>query len=84
MNRISKLVALALLAGGMTVTAASAQAAECKPSKWGADDEIGAANYVTPEQVMMAAKLVKKGQSHPLGIVVDPNMPAFSPRGMML
>ena len=32
----------------------------------------------------MATQLVKKGESHPLGIVVDPNMPAFSPRGMML
>lgn len=32
----------------------------------------------------MATKLVKKGESHPLGIVVDPNMPAFPPRGMML
>jgi kynurenine formamidase len=39
---------------------------------------------VTPDQVKMAAGLVKKGESHPLGIVVDPNMPAFPPRGMML
>lgn len=62
----------------------AAQAVECKPSKWGKDDQIGAANYVTPEQVLMATKLVKKGESHPLGIVVDPNMPAFPPRGMML
>ncbi len=54
--------------------------AECKPSKWGADDEAGAANYVTPAQVLAATKLVKKGESHPLGIVVDPKMPAFPPR----
>ncbi|MFT5333815.1 MAG: kynurenine formamidase [Halioglobus sp.] len=57
---------------------------ECQPSKWGADDEIGSANYVNPEQVLMAAKLVKKGQVHPLGIVVDPQMPAFPPRSMSL
>ncbi len=62
----------------------TAIAAECEPSKWGADDEIGAANYVNPEQVMMASKLIKKGESHPLGIVIDPNMPAFPPRKMML
>ena len=62
----------------------AAIAAECEPSKWGADDEIGAANYVNPEQVMMASKLIKKGESHPLGIVIDPNMPAFPPRKMML
>lgn len=57
-----------------------AVAQECEPSKWGPDDEIGAANYVTPDQVLAAAKLVKKGESHPLGIVVDPKMPAFPPR----
>jgi hypothetical protein len=28
--------------------------------------------------------MVKKGVSHPLGIVVDPNMPAFPPGGIML
>jgi kynurenine formamidase len=32
----------------------------------------------------MAAKLVKRGQVHPLGIVVDPKMPAFPPRSMSL
>lgn len=63
---------------------AVAQAVECKPSKWGKNDQIGTANYVTPEQVLTASKLVKKGESHPLSIVVDPNMPAFPPRGMML
>lgn len=68
----------ALFMGGAAV------AAECEPSKWGPDDEIGAANYVNPEQVMMASKLIKKGESHPLGIVIDPNMPAFPPRKMML
>ena len=53
---------------------------ECKHSKWGEDDEIGAANYVTPEQVKLAAGLVKKGESHGLGIVIEPGMPAFPPR----
>ena len=56
----------------------------CQPSKWGPDDEIGAANHVSPEQVLMATRLVKKGQSHPLGIVVDPAMPAFPPRTFSL
>jgi len=60
------------------------QAGQCQPSKWGPDDEIGAANYVSPEQVLMAANLVKKGQVHPLGIVIDPKMPAYPPRSMSL
>jgi len=83
MNRMKFLVAgsglIFALGGSVNVFAA-----ECKPSKWGADDEIGAANYVTPKQVLDAVKLVEKGESHPLGIVVDPNMPAFPPRKMML
>jgi kynurenine formamidase len=56
----------------------------CEPSRWGAEDEIGAANHVSPEQVLMAVKLVKQGQSHPLGIVVDPDMPSFPPRSFAL
>ena len=62
----------------------AAWAAECKPSKWGKDDQIGAANMVKPESVLAASKLIKKGETHPLGIVIDPNMPAFPPRKMML
>lgn len=63
---------------------AVASAQDCEPSKWGEDDEIGAANHVDAEQVKMAAGLVKEGRTHPLGIVIDPNMPAFPPRGMMM
>ena len=75
------------VAGAMSIALAlssGALAQECEPSKWGPDDEIGAANYVTPERVLAAIKLVKKGQSHPLGIVVDPKMPAFPPRSTSL
>ena len=59
-------------------------AQDCKPSKWGANDEIGAANYITPQSVLAATKLVKMGQTHPLGIVVEPGMPAFPPRSVSL
>nr|VFK61380.1 MAG: Putative cyclase [Candidatus Kentron sp. TUN]VFK62405.1 MAG: Putative cyclase [Candidatus Kentron sp. TUN]VFK71838.1 MAG: Putative cyclase [Candidatus Kentron sp. TUN] len=58
-----------------------ALAANCEYSKWGKDDEIGAANYITQKLVLDATKLVKKGESHPLGIVVEPGVtPAFPPR----
>jgi len=59
-------------------------AQDCKPSKWGSNDEIGAANYITPQSVLAATKLVKMGQTHPLGIVVEPGMPAFPPRSVSL
>jgi kynurenine formamidase len=77
--RLTPLVVASLLSSAAVVAAQ-----ECQPSKWGADDELGAANYVTPQRVMDALKLVKKGETHPLGIVIDPNMPAFPPRKMML
>jgi kynurenine formamidase len=73
----------AVVAVGLVPFAASA-AADCTPSKWGPDDEIGAANYVTPTQVLAATKLVKLGQSHPLGIVIDSSTPAFPPRTVAL
>jgi len=79
----------ALAVGGLitilSVTSAlAADPSECKPSKWGPDDEIGAANLVTPERTLQALKLVKQGVSHPLGIVIGPKTPAFAPRSMSL
>lgn len=73
------LMAASLVGAVALVTSASALAT-CKHSKWGKGDEIGAANYINPQQVKMAASLVKKGESHPLGIEIYPGMPAFPPR----
>lgn len=57
---------------------------DCKSSKYGPEDEIGAANLITPERILAAAKLIKQGKSHPLGIVVVPGMPAYPPRTITL
>jgi len=64
----------------LIVATSAVSADDCVPSPWGADDQIGAANRVTPERTAAAAKLVKKGISHPLGIVIEPGMPAYPPR----
>ena len=64
----------------LIVATSAVSAAECVPSLWGADDQIGAANRVSPERTVAAAKLVKQGISHPLGIVIEPGMPAYPPR----
>lgn len=48
------------LAGGMAMVASVAMAAECVHSKYGADDEIGAANMLSPERTLAAAQLIKK------------------------
>ncbi len=84
MTAVARCLRCGMLTSMLLIVSGSAWSQDCNPSKWGADDEIGAANYVTPEQVLMAAKLVKKGESHPLGIVVDPAMPSFPPRSMSL
>lgn len=53
-------------------------------SQWGPEDEIGAANRITPASVKAAAALVTEGKTYNLGIVVDSTTPAFSPRSMSL
>ncbi|MFU8817134.1 MAG: cyclase family protein [Pseudomonadales bacterium] len=73
-----------LAASALLFAVSSAAARECVPSKWGADDEIGSANLVTPERVLAASALIKQGKSHPLGIVIDSSTPAFTPRGVSL
>ncbi len=59
-------------------------AGDCEPSRWGADDEIGNANLVTPESVLAASKLVTTGKTYSLGITIDSTTPAFAPRQMSL
>ena len=59
-------------------------AADWFPSKWGADDEKGAANHMTPQRISDAAKLVKSGKVYELGITVSPATPAFPPRDCKL
>src|SRR5215467_3168961 len=45
------------------------------PSKWGAGDERGAANYMKPATVLNALKLVKTGEVIELGHVLNAGMP---------
>ena len=74
-NALVLCCSVALLA---TVGTASAQ--DWTKSKWGPNDEIGAANYMTPELVLKAASLVKTGKTYALGIPVDSKTPAYPPR----
>jgi kynurenine formamidase len=74
----------ALAVGALVVSVSAGAAEECTPSKWGADDEIGAANLVTPERIRAASTLIREGRAQPLGYVIDGNTPAFPPRGLSL
>lgn len=50
------------------------------PSRYGADDEIGTLNELTPGRVQAAARLVKRGTVVSLGRVLDDAAPVFPGR----
>lgn len=47
----------------------------CNWGKWGKEDEIGTLNYVTPDCLIRAGKLVKKGMVFQLGMNLDRSGP---------
>ncbi|MEO5862823.1 MAG: cyclase family protein [Burkholderiales bacterium] len=54
--------------------------ADCKPSRWGAGDQIGNANHITKEKTLAASKLVTTGKAYRLGIETNRMTPAYPPR----
>src|SRR3546814_5777791 len=74
------------------LTAPSVQAQQCAadwspppeaergPSKWGAGDERGSANHMTPESVLKATSLIKTGEVIELGHALSASMPFFGTR----
>jgi kynurenine formamidase len=50
------------------------------PSRWGADDQRGAANRLTPAKVLEAKDLIKQGVVYQLGHVYESGMPMFGTR----
>jgi len=54
------------------------------PSAYGPEDEIGAANLLTPDVTLAAVQLVKSGRSYPLAVPIDKNLPAFRHRSFNL
>jgi len=43
----------------------------CNWGKWGPEDELGTLNYITPDKVRSAARLVRSGRSISLAIPID-------------
>jgi kynurenine formamidase len=54
------------------------------PSKWGADDQAGASNHITPAKVLDAAKWIKDGKIYKLGRNYESTMPLFGNRAFTL
>ncbi len=64
----------------LTSMAMSGSADNWYPSKYGADDTLGAINNLSPAQVVKAAKLVTTGKTYALGVETGPDSPAYPPR----
>src|SRR5437588_12546529 len=81
----SVLIGLALV--GITLCAASRNTPIGEawwPSPWGADDQRGAANRLTPAKVREAARLVRDGRIYQLGHVYESGMPIAGKRHFSL
>jgi kynurenine formamidase len=50
------------------------------PSPWGADDEKGASNRITPQRVLEATRLIRQGKVYRIGRVYEAGMPLFGSR----
>jgi kynurenine formamidase len=54
------------------------------PSKWGAADEAGATNHITPAKVLDAVRHIRDGRIYRLGRSYESAMPAFGGRSFAL
>ena len=63
------ILALVLTAGATTLIVG--QSANWYPSRWGADDQRGAANRITPAKVLEAKSLISRGTDYQLGRVYE-------------
>ncbi len=75
-----KLAPVFPIAVGLGLAASAAPAQEWVPSRWGAEDTLGAVNEITPQVVLDAVKLVKQGKRYALGQVTGRSTPAFGAR----
>ncbi len=76
---------LAAVAIGAAMACGAAQAQQnCFPSKFGPNDQIGNANYITPEKTLQAVKTITRGKTYRLGIETNKDTPAFPPRSFSL
>jgi kynurenine formamidase len=70
----------AVVAGGVTL----AQTSNWYPSRWGAADQRGAANRITPAKVLEAKNLITTGTVYQIGRVYESAMPLFGTRHFSL
>ena len=75
---------LAPVSSAQAQTAAARPTQPWWPSRWGAGDEAGASNWITPAKVLDAAKLIKDGKIYKIGRTYEQGMPLFGARAFSL
>ena len=55
------------------------QAAVSNWGRWGADDQVGALNLLTPDVILKASKLITKGKVYSLAVPLERNGPQHVP-----
>lgn len=65
------------MAKSLAIMFISSEKADWPSSAYSVDDEIGAANLITPRLVLDAAKLIKSGRTYSLAVEMDRLTPAF-------
>ena len=77
MKKIMMIVMIAIC----LLSVAYAQQKPCATaSKFGAGDQIGNLNYITPAKTLAASKLITTGKAYRLAIETNKEVPAFPPR----
>jgi kynurenine formamidase len=71
-------------AAALAAHSACAQGERWYPSPWGAADERGAANRITPAKVLEARDLITRGSVYQLGRAYEAAMPLFGTRHFSL
>ena len=71
---------IAIAADAPAPSASTAADASWYPSRYGAEDTLGAINNLSPEKVLQAARLVRTGKTYSLGVDTGPTSPAYPPR----
>jgi len=74
------LVALVIVGVALGVAVTRGQTDKWYPSKWGAADQRGAANRITPAKVLEARDMIKQGKLYQLGHVYEAGMPMYGTR----
>ncbi len=79
-GRLSLALVVTAFAVVFIATVTRGQPADWYPSRWGAADQRGAANRITPAKVLEAKNLITAGTVYQLGRVYETAMPMFGTR----